>query len=302
MTIRLVALDLDGTLLDPRGDLRDDVRAAVAMLRRAQLRVVVCTGRRYRTALPVLERLGLSGPVVIHNGALVKDIAEGKTLQHAYLPGSLYPDVLTLMRRHGPPLVYVDSYHEGVDLLTEGIARAHPYQREYLDDHGEHAREVGDLAAARHSEVIMLSTMADEDSLGRLSGWAEAELGARVRTHRLINKNYRGQILEFLSPQSGQVDGAGAAGGVGRHRALRDRRGRRRHQRRRDDRQRRARHRHGQRRGPRCAIISTSFGVVADRGDLARRDAPRRREPRRAPATCPSAATGTPGSGPGSSC
>jgi Cof subfamily protein (haloacid dehalogenase superfamily) len=166
--------------------------------------VVVCTGRRYRTALPVLERIGLSGPVVIHNGALVKDIAEGKTLQHAYLPGSLYPDVLTLMRRHGPPLVYVDSYHEGVDLLTEGIARAHPYQREYLDDHGEHAREVGDLAAARHSEVIMLSTMADEDALGRLSGWAEAELGAKVRTHRLINKNYRGQILEFLSPQSGK--------------------------------------------------------------------------------------------------
>ena len=57
MTIRLVALDLDGTLLDPRGDLRDDVREAVGALRRAQLRVVVCTGRRFRTALPVLERL-----------------------------------------------------------------------------------------------------------------------------------------------------------------------------------------------------------------------------------------------------
>jgi len=204
MRIRLVALDLDGTLLDPSGRLGEDVRLAVAELVRAQLRVVVCTGRRFRTALPVVERLGLSGPIVIHNGAVVKDIASGKTLQHAYLPGALYAGVLGLMREQGPPLVYVDSYHEGTDILTEGIGRAHPYQREYLEDNGEHVREVEDLSAARHSEVIMLSTMGDEESLGRLRDRADHALGAAVRTHRLINKNYRGQILEFLSPSSGK--------------------------------------------------------------------------------------------------
>lgn len=204
MSIRLVALDLDGTLLDPRGLLAEDVRLAVAELSRTGLRVVVCTGRRFRTALPVVERLGLAGPIVVHNGALVKDIASGKTLQHAYLPQSLYADALLLMREHGPPLVYVDSYHEGTDILTEGVLRAHPFQREYLEDNGEHVREVEDLAAARHSEVIMLSTMADEDSLGRLCDRARAQLGASLRTHRLINKNYRGQILEFLSPRSGK--------------------------------------------------------------------------------------------------
>ena len=168
MSIRLVALDLDGTLLDPRGLLGEDVREAVARLPRAGLRVVVCTGRRFRTALPVVERLGLEGAIVVHNGALVKDIASGKTLQHAYLPQPLYPDVLALMRGQGPPLVYVDSYHEGTDILTENISRAHPFQREYLDDHDEHVREVEDLGATGHSEVIMLSTMGDEESLGRL--------------------------------------------------------------------------------------------------------------------------------------
>jgi hypothetical protein len=205
MSIRLVALDLDGTLLDPRGHLGDDVRLAVAELARVRIRVVVCTGRRFRTALPVVEKLGLEGPVVIHNGAVVKDIQSGKTLQHAYLPAELYAGVLALMRREqGPPLVYVDSFHEGTDILTEGVTRAHPFQREYLEDNGEHVREVEDLAAARHSEVIMLSTMGDEESLGRLRDRAEAALGGSVRTHRLINKNYRGQILEFLSPASGK--------------------------------------------------------------------------------------------------
>jgi Cof subfamily protein (haloacid dehalogenase superfamily) len=204
MSIRLVALDLDGTLLDPRGQLGEDVRGAVDALVRAGLRVVVCTGRRFRTALPVVERLGLRGAIVVHNGALVKDIASGKTLQHAYLPAPLYPDVLELMREHGPPLVYVDSYHEGTDILTEGVLSAHPFQREYLEDNGDHVRELEDLAIARHTEVIMLSTMGDVDSLGRLCDRAQAVLGASIRTHRLINKNYRGQILEFLSPRSGK--------------------------------------------------------------------------------------------------
>lgn len=217
MRIRLVALDLDGTLLDPSGHLGEDVRLAVAELVRAQLRVVVCTGRRFRTALPVVERLRLTGPIVIHNGAVVKDIASGKTLQHAYLPGALYAGVLGLMRQQGPPLVYVDSYHEGTDILTEGILRAHPYQREYLEDNGEHVREVEDLAAAHHSEVIMLSTMGDEVSLSRLRDLADQALGAAVRTHRLINKNYRGQILEFLSPSSGKwaaLERLAAAAGI----------------------------------------------------------------------------------------
>jgi Cof subfamily protein (haloacid dehalogenase superfamily) len=204
MSIRLVALDLDGTLLDPRGQLGEEVRGAVAALLRARLRVVVCTGRRFRTALPVVERLGLTGAIVVHNGALVKDIASGKTLQHAYLPQSLYGGVLALMREQGPPLVYVDSYHEGTDILTDRIGRAHPFQQEYLEDHSEHVREVEDLAFAGHSEVIMLSTMGDEESLGRLCERARTQLGASVRTHRLINKNYRGQILEFLSPRSGK--------------------------------------------------------------------------------------------------
>jgi len=61
-------------------------------------------------------------------------------------------------------------------------------------------REVEDLAAARHSEVIMLSTMGDEESLGRLRERAEAALGGSVRTHRLINKNYRARSSSSCRP------------------------------------------------------------------------------------------------------
>jgi Cof subfamily protein (haloacid dehalogenase superfamily) len=204
VTYRLVALDIDGTLLDPYGELTDAVCEAVGSLQRAGMRVVLCTGRRYRTSLPVAQRLGLAGAIVCNNGVLVKDLASGKTLQHAFLPREVYQEVLLLMREIGPPLVYVDGYHEGTDMLTESMDAAHAFQQEYLADNTEFTRFVEDLAAARPEEIIMMSAMADAETLGTLRERALAALGDRVRTHSLINKNYRGNILEFLSPASGK--------------------------------------------------------------------------------------------------
>ena len=204
MAIRLAAFDVDGTLLDPYGKLTDAVCEAVASLRRAGVAVVLCTGRRFRTSLPVAQRLGLSGPIVCNNGVLVKDLDSGKTLQHRYLPRELFGEVLALMRGTGPPMVYVDDYHEGTDLITECVESAHEFQREYLADNTEFSRVVEDLAAARPEEVIMMSAMADAETLSALRARALAALGDRVRTHSLINKNYRGSILEFLSPASGK--------------------------------------------------------------------------------------------------
>jgi Cof subfamily protein (haloacid dehalogenase superfamily) len=204
MRTRLLALDIDGTLLDPYGALTDAVREAVAAARHAGLEIVLCTGRRFRTALTIAQALGLTGPIVVNNGALVKDLASGRTLHHRYLPMEVYPEVLALARSVGPPLVYVDAYPDHTDFLTERSEHAHPFQREYLRDHGAHCREVDDLALEGRADVIMTSLMADAASLDALLVRAQAALGPRIHTHMLQNKNYQGEILEFLSPASGK--------------------------------------------------------------------------------------------------
>jgi Cof subfamily protein (haloacid dehalogenase superfamily) len=204
MAIRLLALDLDGTTLDAHGGLSDAVRDAVAAVQRRGIRVVLCTGRRFRTALPMARSLELSGPIVVNNGVVVKQIESGVTLHHDYLPSDLYAEILTLMRGLGPPLVYVDAYHEQRDLVTERVDEAHPFQQEYLADNTQFYGVVDDLAVERPDHVIMMSAMADETSLAALRQRAVKELGDRVRTHALMNKNYRGQILELLSSRSGK--------------------------------------------------------------------------------------------------
>jgi hydroxymethylpyrimidine pyrophosphatase-like HAD family hydrolase len=62
----------------------------------------------------------------------------------------------------------------------------------------------------------MMSAMADADTLDGLHARSREILGSRVHNHRLMNKNYQGYILEFLSPESGKWNAlARVAAGLG---------------------------------------------------------------------------------------
>ena len=67
--VRLLALDIDGTLLG--GDKRISPRTlkAVAAARASGVRVVLVTGRRYPAARPIAVQLGSGVPLVLHHGA-----------------------------------------------------------------------------------------------------------------------------------------------------------------------------------------------------------------------------------------
>jgi 5-amino-6-(5-phospho-D-ribitylamino)uracil phosphatase len=74
--IRLLALDIDGTLLRSDKALSPRTRAAVDAARAAGVRLVLATGRRYPSARRVAEDLGGPVPLVLHNGALVMEAEE----------------------------------------------------------------------------------------------------------------------------------------------------------------------------------------------------------------------------------
>jgi Cof subfamily protein (haloacid dehalogenase superfamily) len=220
MRYRLLALDIDGTLLDPAGELSGRAREAVARALRAGLRVVLCTGRRFRSTRPIAQELGLEGPVVVHNGALVKNLAGGHTLVASYLAAELQPEILAALRPHGPPLLYVDGWPEE-DILTEPRGPIHPHQVEYLEEHAEHCRFVASLAAEPREDVLMMSWMVDRPTLGALEARVREALGGRVRTHRLGNHGFSGShILEVLALGTGKwpaLRRVAEAEGIGAH-------------------------------------------------------------------------------------
>jgi Cof subfamily protein (haloacid dehalogenase superfamily) len=79
--IRLVALDLDGTLLDARFHVADVDKEAIAAARARGVHVVIDTTRWYEVSLRTAKRLDLTSPMVCHNGAHIKS-PTGEELFH----------------------------------------------------------------------------------------------------------------------------------------------------------------------------------------------------------------------------
>lgn len=117
MPISLLALDLDGTLLNSRGEISNRNRQALKAARARGVRVALVTGRRFRDARPLALELGLDVPVIAHNGALTKHASTLETVAVMPLPLAAAHRALKIGRAAGAdPLVSDD--HEGLGVLV----------------------------------------------------------------------------------------------------------------------------------------------------------------------------------------
>ncbi len=202
MSYQLLALDIDGTTVDPSGNIRPAVRQAIQAAQTQGLKVVMCTGRRFRTALPVAEMLGLTTPLIVHNGALIKAPISGETLYHQYLPDQIYHQSLQLLSQISTPLVYIDASHGPIDILTSSLEQAHPFQQEYLQATSAHCHIGADLDTPPLHGVVMMSIMAESSRLHAIRGHVEATLASHAQVNILTNQSYSGHILEIISPSA----------------------------------------------------------------------------------------------------
>lgn len=87
ISIKLVALDLDGTLLTPDLQIAPRTREAIMAARANGVRFVIVTGRMYQSAAPYAKQLELDGlPMVTYNGALVQEYPPGRVIHHEPVP------------------------------------------------------------------------------------------------------------------------------------------------------------------------------------------------------------------------
>ena len=84
--IQLIALDLDGTLLDSSETISQANREAIRGARERGVRVVLVTGRGSDAPLGFARELGLTDPVICAHGALTKDCPSGRERRHIAIP------------------------------------------------------------------------------------------------------------------------------------------------------------------------------------------------------------------------
>ncbi|HEX8118823.1 MAG TPA: HAD family hydrolase [Pyrinomonadaceae bacterium] len=217
MSIRLIALDLDGTLLDSRGRVPERNRAAIDEARARGVGVALVTGRRFRDARPLALELGLDVPVIAHNGALTKHAHSLETVSATLMPVEAARAVVRIGRVHGADALVSDD-HVGAGLLVyDHVSPGNTALVKYIE---WSRRVVGEDAAAAIRRVESLDEYLDHDPLHvafsggcaameRLSGVMKEELGGAVRLLLTLYPKMDFALLDVLHPEASK--GAGLA-------------------------------------------------------------------------------------------
>ena len=96
--IRMIALDVDGTLLNSRGELTGETVRAIRAAREKGVKVVLSTGRSTQEAVWLTKLAGCDSRAVCLGGAAVADMADGRHLRRWDIPDSLAASVLDILR------------------------------------------------------------------------------------------------------------------------------------------------------------------------------------------------------------
>jgi hydroxymethylpyrimidine pyrophosphatase-like HAD family hydrolase len=173
----MVALDVDGTLLDPGEEIRPRVRAAIREAIDGGCLVTLATGRRFAGASHIAEDLGLALPLILHGGAVVQDSASGAVIYQDPLEPDTVDALLRLLLPDNPVVVY-ESPAFGGRVLSGPPALDNEPLRLYDEMRGPFARvALEELYGIRH--VLSLATFSrDEPALRALAGRVAAVPGA----------------------------------------------------------------------------------------------------------------------------
>lgn len=124
----LLAIDLDGTLLDSTHRLPPRNRAALHAAHEAGLRIAVCTGRSYTETRPILDQIGLDlDASVTVGGALLTEIATGKTIDYTAIELDVALEAARWLLERGYTVVWLrDASTAGFDGYLIDAPRRHP--------------------------------------------------------------------------------------------------------------------------------------------------------------------------------
>lgn len=194
---RLLAIDLDGTLLNPRPQKMITPRTRLALQKAvdAGMRIVIATGQ----SLPVLQQvcagLPLAGPQIIENGAQIADMQTGHIYHEKLLPANAVLPVLAALHQAGFHRAYHTRQRVYADVET-------PRVRQWYTPPVPPVIEIEDVTSLYPEPCIKIVGVSAEN---------------RLRTHRpTLMNTFSGQVyvtqsafdlLEFLHPDVSKKDG-----------------------------------------------------------------------------------------------
>jgi len=192
---RLIAVDIDDTLLNDRIEVSTANREALQNAMDVGVAVTIATGRMFRSALPVAEKLGIRTPIITYQGALIRDTVTKEILCERPVPLQLAQMVLEEGYRAD---IHMNVY-VGDSLFVDRIT---PEGKGYAKLAEVDINPVGNLSDFLKQAPVKILFIADPGVLDRLNRELQDKFGASL----YITKS-KPNYLEFMHPESTKKSG-----------------------------------------------------------------------------------------------
>lgn len=185
LLIKLVAIDLDETLLRPDRTISPRSKRAIQAVRAQGSEVVLATGRMFCAAEPYARELSLPGPLVAYQGSLIKAVADLDTWLHLHIAAEQLQELLTWLESEP---VHINLYIDDelcVDRMNSTAERYAKYSRVAV-------KEVGRLSSLPMQIATKVVAIGEPEEVSKLLATAKHKFGSELA----INRSYP-HFLEF---------------------------------------------------------------------------------------------------------
>ncbi|MBI4470783.1 MAG: HAD-IIB family hydrolase [Acidobacteria bacterium] len=214
MTIRLLALDIDGTLLDSRSEISERTRRTIGQVAAAGIPIVLVTGRRFVSARKVAQELNLTTPLISHNGALTKNVADLTTIDFRPLSRAIAARFVRVARSAGRDAVCNDDPYGSGQGVIEGISKHNHHLIQYVSRPDYPVHTVSDLMAYLDHDPIQMSSLGGYDAMHQFSRALHDEIGSAAKVFKTA---YADRDMMFVDMVDASASKAAALAAVARH-------------------------------------------------------------------------------------
>lgn len=204
MKYKMIAVDLDDTLLSDDLSISQINRQAISRAVSMGVKVTISTGRMFRSTLPYVEQLMLDVPVITYQGALIKNAVSKEVVLARPLPMDISFQIIEESRKHGVHLqVYI-----GDDYFFD---KPNGYSQMYFDLSGIEGKAVKRLEEFLIENPLKILIMDSPETISYLTGhYADLFKGKAEIT--ISKSNYleftnvnanKGSALEHLAQSFG---------------------------------------------------------------------------------------------------
>jgi Cof subfamily protein (haloacid dehalogenase superfamily) len=211
MPVRLLALDIDGTLVTSRGEITPRARASLEAARARGVIVALVTGRRFGSARMLVQELelNLSVPLISHNGALTKEVETLETIGYHPLDADIAREVIRIGRECRIDLIVCDDPVGTGTMVLEGISAENRALQGYLKKYRDSVVEVSDLMNYLDHDPIQIMFSGRCDPIDEFAAELEKLMGERIQLFKTRYRKFDLTILDAISTMASK--GAGVA-------------------------------------------------------------------------------------------